>query len=313
MKFRTLVEKSICKTYNKFCMATLDLKLLENEVTTMSMKKYSDKPPVECVADSVAFLHEKGVIDPEIGIILGSGLNDFADRIEDPIVMSYNDIPYMESGLVSDHRGQLVYGEYKGKKIVILAGRFHYYESHDMGKAVYPTRVLIGLGIKRLILTNSAGCINLDFDAGHMMLISDHINLSGDNPLIGKNIDEFGPRFPDMTYAYDPELRAELKKRAAAEGIFLDEGVYCMMSGPSFETPAEIRMLRTVGADAVGMSTVPEAIVANHAGLELIGISFLSNMAAGVLDKPISGAEVSEAAEAAKDSFAKVVDLAIEI
>ena len=279
----------------------------------MSQVKYSDKPTIERVTESVAFLNEKGIIDPEIGIVLGSGLNEFADRIEEPIVLSYNDIPHMERGLVSDHRGQLVYGEYLGKKIVIMAGRFHYYENHNMDKTAYPTRVMIGLGIKRLILTNSAGCINQDFSAGQMMLISDHINLSGDNPLIGKNIDEFGPRFPDMTYAYSREKRAELKKRAAAEGIDLNEGVYCMMSGPSFETPAEIRMLRAIGADAVGMSTVPEAIVASHAGLELIGISFLSNMAAGVLDKPISGAEVTEAAEAARESFAKVVDLAIEI
>jgi purine-nucleoside phosphorylase len=279
----------------------------------MSMRKYSGKEPVIRVRESVEFLHEKGVIDPEIGIVLGTGLNDFADRIKDPIVLDYNEIPHMESGWVSDHRGELVYGEYLGKKIVVMAGRFHYYESHNMDKAAYPTRVMASLGIKRLILTNSAGCINTDFAMGSMMLISDHINLSGDNPLIGKNIDEFGPRFPDMTYTYDPDLRAELKKRAAAEGIKLNEGVYCMMSGPSFETPAEIRMLRTVGADAVGMSTVPEAIVASHAGVKTIGISFLSNMAAGLTGKPISGSEVSAAAVAAKATFTKVVDLAITL
>lgn len=275
--------------------------------------KYSGKDPVTRVRESVAFLHEKGVVDPEIGIVLGSGLNDFADRIKDPIVLEYNEIPHMESGWVSDHRGQLVYGEYLGKKVVVMAGRFHYYESRNMDKAAYPTRVMASLGIKRLILTNAAGCINERFEQGSMMLIHDHINLSGDNPLIGKNIDEFGPRFPDMTFAYDPDLRAELKKRAAAEGIYLNEGVYCMMSGPSFETPAEIRMLRTIGADAVGMSTVPEAIVASHAGLKTIGISFLSNMAAGVTGKPISGQEVTEAAAAARDTFAKVLDLAIEL
>ncbi len=279
----------------------------------MSMRKYSGKEPVVRVRESVEFLHEKGVVDPEIGIVLGSGLNDFADRIKDPIVLAYNDIPHMESGWVSDHRGELVYGDYLGKKIVVMAGRFHYYESHNMDKAAYPTRVMAWLGIKRLVLTNSAGCINPNFGQGHFMLLTDHINLSGDNPLIGKNIEEFGPRFPDMTFTYDPELRAELKKRAAAEGIELDEGVYCMMSGPSFETPAEIRMLRAVGADAVGMSTVPEAIVASHAGVKTIGISFLSNMAAGVTGKPLSGAEVSEAARASRATFAKVVDLAIGI
>lgn len=279
----------------------------------MSMIKYSGKEPVIRVRESLDFLHEKGVIDPEIGIVLGTGLNDFADRIKDPIVLDYNEIPNMESGWVSDHRGELVYGEYLGKKIVVMAGRFHYYESHNMDKAAYPTRVMASLGIKRLILTNSAGCINESFEAGSFMLINDHINLSGDNPLIGRNIDEFGPRFPDMTFTYDPELRAELKERAATEGIKLNEGVYCMMSGPSFETPAEIRMLRTVGADAVGMSTVPEAIVASHAGIKTIGISFLSNMAAGVTGKPITGEEVSKAAAESRATFAKVLDLAITL
>ncbi len=279
----------------------------------MSMIKYSGKEPVIRIRESLEFLHEKGVIDPEIGIVLGTGLNDFADRIKDPIVLDYNEIPNMESGWVSDHRGELVYGEYLGKKIVVMAGRFHYYESHNMDKAAYPTRVMASLGIKRLILTNSAGCINESFEAGSFMLINDHINLSGDNPLIGRNIDEFGPRFPDMTFTYDPELRAELKERAATEGIKLNEGVYCMMSGPSFETPAEIRMLRTVGADAVGMSTVPEAIVASHAGIKTIGISFLSNMAAGVTGKPITGEEVSKAAAESRATFAKVLDLAITL
>lgn len=279
----------------------------------MSMIKDQGKSAIECINESVAFLNENGVKDPEIGIILGSGLNDFADRIKDPIIFSYNDIPYMESGLVSDHRGQMVYGDYHGKKIIIMAGRFHYYENHDMNKSVYPTRVMIALGIKRLIITNSAGCINEDFEAGHVMIINDHINLSGDNPLIGRNIDEFGPRFPDMSYTYDRDLRAKLKEKAAEEGLHLNEGVYCMMSGPSFETPAEIRMLKIVGADAVGMSTVPEAIVAGHAGIELIGLSFLSNMAAGVLDKPLSGKEVTDAAQAAQAEFTKVLDIAIDI
>jgi purine-nucleoside phosphorylase len=194
-----------------------------------------------------------------------------------------------------------------------MAGRFHYYESRNMDKAAYPTRVMAALGIKRLILTNAAGCVNTDFSMGHLMLLSDHINLSGDNPLIGRNIDELGPRFPDMTYTYSKELREKLKKQAADEGIELYEGVYAMFSGPSFETPAEIRFARTIGADAVGMSTVPEAIVASHAGVEIIGISFLSNMAAGVLDQPISGDEVAEASLAIKDDFTKVVDLAIQL
>ena len=263
--------------------------------------------------ETVEFLNGKGVREPEIGIILGSGLNDFADRVEDPVVLSYDDIPNMQSGKVSDHRGQLVYGEYKGKRIVMLAGRFHYYESGDMQKASYPARVLVALGVKRFIITNAAGCINTEWKAGSLMLIKDHINLSGNNPLIGDNLQEFGPRFPDMTYTYDRELREKLKATAAAEGIDLCEGVYAMFTGPSFETPAEIIFARTIGADAAGMSTVPEAIIANHAGCEIIGISLLSNMAAGVLDQPLTSEEVTEAGINAKETFTKVVDMAIEI
>ncbi len=271
------------------------------------------RPLSERVREAAVFLYGKGVLKPEIGIILGSGLNDFADRIKNPLIISYNDVPHMEAGLVSDHRGQVVYGEYKGKRIIIMAGRFHYYENRDMDKTAFPARVMVSLGVKRFIITNAAGCVNTDWNAGELMLISDHINLSGNNPLIGKNLDEFGPRFPDMTYTYNKELREKLKKAAAAKGIDLREGVYAMFTGPSFETPAEIRFARAIGADAAGMSTVPEAIIANHAGREIIGISFLSNMAAGVLDKPLTGAEVTEAAMRIKDTFAEVVDMAIEI
>ena len=278
------------------------------------MKKGDVSRPLgERVREAAVYLYGKGVLKPEIGIILGSGLNDFADRIKNPLIISYNDVPNMEAGLVSDHRGQVVYGEYKGKKVIIMAGRFHYYENHDMDKTAFPARVMVSLGVKRFIITNAAGCVNTEWNAGELMLISDHINLSGNNPLIGKNHDKFGPRFPDMTYTYNGELREKLKKEASAKGIQLREGVYAMFTGPSFETPAEIRFARIIGADAVGMSTVPEAIIANHAGLEIIGISFLSNMAAGVLDKPLTGAEVTEAAMRIKDTFAEVVDMAIEI
>lgn len=265
------------------------------------------------IRETVEFLNGKGVKDPEIGMILGSGLNDFADRIDDPVILPYDDIPNMESGKVADHRGQLVYGVYKGKRIVILAGRFHFYESGDMQKAAYPARVLVGLGVKRFIITNAAGCINTGWNVGDLMLIKDHINLSGTNPLIGPNLGDFGPRFPDMTFTYNRDLREKLKAAAAAEGIMLREGVYTMFSGPSFETPAEIIFARTIGGDAAGMSTVPEAIIANHAGCEIIGISLMTNMAAGVLDKPLTAEEVNEAGTKARDIFAKVADLAIEI
>ena len=275
------------------------------------MRADMNKPLAERVRESAVFLYGKGVLKPEIGIILGSGLNDFADRIEKPLVIPYNDVPYMEAGLVSDHRGEIVYGKYRGKRVIIFAGRFHYYENHDMDKTAYPARVMVALGVKRFIITNAAGCVNTAWNAGDLMLISDHINLSGNNPLIGKNFDEVGPRFPDMTYTYNMDLREKLKAAAAAEGIELREGVYSMFTGPSFETPAEIRFARTIGADAAGMSTVPEAIIANHAGCEIIGISLLSNMAAGVLDQPLSAEEVNEAGITAKETFARVVDLAI--
>ena len=271
------------------------------------------RPLADRVREAAVYLYGKGVLKPEVGIILGSGLNDFADRIKDPLIISYNDVPNMEAGLVSDHRGQVVYGKYKGKRVIIMAGRFHYYENRDMDKTAFPARVMVSLGVKRFIITNAAGCVNTEWNAGELMLISDHINLSGNNPLMGRNLDEFGPRFPDMTYTYNRELRKKLRSAASEKGIELREGVYAMFTGPSFETPAEIRFARTIGADAVGMSTVPEAIIANHAGREVIGISFLSNMAAGVLDKPLTGAEVNEAALHIKDTFAEIVDLAIDI
>lgn len=267
----------------------------------------------ERVRESAGFLKSKGIESPDVAVILGSGLNDYADRIENPVVLSYDDIPNMQAGAVSDHRGKLIYGTYLGKKVLLMAGRFHYYESGDMDKAAFPARVLVALGTKRFIITNAAGCINKNWEMGNLMLIKDHINLSGSNPLIGPNLDEYGPRFPDMTYTYNPELRENLMKRADEEGIKLYEGVYAMFTGPSFETPAEINFGRTIGADAAGMSTVPEAIIANHAGCEIIGITFLSNMAAGVLDQPLSGAEVTEAATHIQDIFAKVADMAIEI
>jgi len=267
----------------------------------------------EKIKETVAFLNENGVKDPDTGIILGSGLNGYADRIKDPVIFSYDDIPNMQSGMVADHRSQMVFGEYLGKKVLIMAGRFHYYESRDMEKTSFPARVMVALGVKRFIITNAAGCVNRDLGKGKLMLIRDHINYSGSNPLIGPNLDEYGPRCPDRTNTYSRELRDALKRKAAAEGIELCEGVYMMFTGPSFETPAEVRFARTAGADAVGMSTVPEAIIANHAGCEIIGISFLSNMAAGVLDKKITGEEVTEAAAGIEDTFARVIDLAIGI
>lgn len=265
------------------------------------------------IREAADHLRSRGVDRPEIGMILGTGLNNYADRIEDPVIIPYSEIPGMDAGKVDGHRGQLIYGTHCGRKVVIMAGRYHYYESGDIQVTAFPARVLIELGIRRLIITNAAGCVNREWKAGQLMLIRDHINLSGQNPLIGSNLDEYGPRFPDMTYTYDAGLREEMKKRAAEAGIILTEGVYTMMTGPSFETPAEIRMVRIIGGDAVGMSSVPEAIIASHAGIEVIGISLLTNMAAGVLDQPLTAEEVTEAGRMAEEEFARVADIAIQI
>ena len=265
------------------------------------------------IRETVDFLEAKGVLKPEVGVILGSGLNDYADVIENPVIISYNDIPNMHAGNSEGHRGQLIYGTHMGKKVAILAGRLHYYETGSMESAVFPARVLAALGIRRMIITNAAGGISPELDPGSLMLISDHINLSGANPLIGRNLDEFGPRFPDMSYTYNKELRDALKERAAEEGIILKEGVYMMLSGPTFETPAEIRAYKIMGADAVGMSSVPEAIIANHAGLEVIGISCITNKAAGILDQPLTSEEVQEAAGKVHKEFIKVIDMAIAL
>ena len=257
------------------------------------------------IREAADYLHANGVGEADTGLILGTGLNDYSDCIEDPVIIPYSEIPHMDPGKVEGHRGQLIYGKRRGKNVVILAGRYHYYESADIRITSFPARVLAALGIKRMIITNAAGCVNSSWKAGQLMLIKDHINLSGQNPLIGPNLDEFGTRFPDMTYTYSAELREKIIKKAAAAGVVLTEGVYTMMSGPSFETPAE--------GDAVGMSSVPEAIIAAHAGLEVIGISLLTNMAAGILDQPLTGEEVTEAGRQAEAAFAKVVDIALEV
>lgn len=265
------------------------------------------------IKETSVFLRDAGVKDPEIGIVLGTGLNDYADMIEDSVIIPYNEIPNMYAGATDSHRGQLVYGTRHGKKVLVMAGRFHFYENNSMDAAVFPIRIMIELGIKRLILTNASGSINPEHEAGRLMLIRDHINLTGYNPLIGRNLDEYGTRFPDMTYVYDGELRKRLKEKAADAGIDLYEGVYIMTTGPSFETPAEIRAFALIGADAVGMSTVPEAIVGRHAGLDIIGISALANKAAGITGNALTNDEVTEMGRLMRDDFIKVVDMAVEL
>lgn len=243
---------------------------------------------------------------PELGIILGSGLGDFADNL-DGIRIKYQDIPGFETSTVAGHKGQLVFAETAGKKAVIMQGRYHFYEGYHISRIVYPVKVMKKLGVKTLVITNAAGSVNKDYNAGDLMIIKDHINLMGVNPLIGENDASLGDRFPDMSDIYKHSL-AELAKAKGKElNLTLRHGVYAAMSGPSYETPAEINMLRIMGADAVGMSTVPEALVANYCGMDVLGISCITNSAAGVHPSRLSHAEVVETAAKVKESFKKLL------
>ena len=250
---------------------------------------------------------------PEVGMILGSGLGDYADTLENPVRISYSEIPNFPVPTVAGHTGALVFGEKCGQYVVVLQGRIHYYEGLSMQEITLPVRVLAALGVKTLVLTNACGGVNLNFHGGDLMLISDHINYSGRNPLIGPNLDAFGPRFPDMSDLYTASLRSAIKEKAAAAGIPLQEGVYAMYSGPNYETPAEIRMFRTLGADAVGMSTVPEALVAGHCGMQVVGVSCVTNMAAGVLPVKLDHADVMESADRVHDTFQALIDLILTV
>ncbi|OQB20337.1 MAG: Purine nucleoside phosphorylase 1 [Firmicutes bacterium ADurb.Bin182] len=268
---------------------------------------------LERIERAYSFIRSKTDSRPGTGLILGSGLGDFCDSFDKSVVIPFGEIPDFPAATVEGHRGAFVIGNCGGKSVAALRGRLHYYEGYSQSEITMPVRVMKKLGVETLIITNAAGGINLSFSEGALMLISDHINYSGSNPLIGKNLDEFGPRFPDMSDVYSKEARVKIKEMAEDSGINLYEGVYAMYSGPSFETPAEIRFLRLIGADAVGMSTVPEAIVARHCGMEVIGISLITNMAAGILEKKLSHLEVIETANRVKASFARVLDLAVSL
>ena len=243
-----------------------------------------------------------------IGIVLGSGLGDFANALGDATVLPYDQLPHWPASRVIGHEGKLVVGTVSGRRIAALAGRCHVYEGHDLGTVTFAVRALGLLGVKTLILTNAAGGVNTGFSQGALMAIDDHINLMGGNPLVGANDDRFGVRFPDMTEVYSSRLRAVADRAAKAIGLPLAHGVYAGLLGPSYETPAEIRYLRTIGADAVGMSTVPEAIVARHMGLEVLGISCITNMAAGVLPQPLNHAEVMETARRIRGQFIALLE-----
>lgn len=243
----------------------------------------------------------------DIGVILGSGLGDYAEALEDAVKLPYSEIPGFPRSTVAGHAGMWCCGTLYGKRVVMMQGRFHYYEGYGMKDVTLPVRVMQKIGVKTLIVTNAAGGVNLGYHPGELMVIGDMFSMTAQNPLIGPNLDAFGPRFPDMSCAFDKELRALAHECANEQGFALREGVYAQMTGPTYETPAEIRMLRTLGADAVGMSTVPEVIAANHCGMKILGISLVTNMAAGVLDQPLSGQEVIDAANAASARFEKLM------
>ncbi len=257
----------------------------------------------DAVAEAAKTVQDRIGDIPDVAVVLGSGLGAFAGSLSDATVVPYSTIPHWPAAKIVGHAGELVAGAVAGRRVIALSGRAHVYEGHAMAVATFATRVLGLLGVKVLILTNAAGGINTSFAQGALMLISDHINLMGSNPLVGPNDERFGPRFPDMTIAYSPRLRQAARAAAAATRIRVEEGVYVAVTGPSYETPAEIRAFRVMGADAVGMSTVPETIVARHMGIEVAGISCITNMAAGVLPEPLVHEEVIATTARVRDQF----------
>jgi purine-nucleoside phosphorylase len=262
--------------------------------------------------EAAEFLRGHGFGGAELAVVLGSGLGAFAETLTDRFELPYREIPHWPASAVVGHAGALVGGTTRGRHVLALSGRVHAYEGHPLTTVTFPMRVLGRLGVPTVILTNAAGGINTRFSQGALMVIEDHINLMGDNPLVGPNDERFGPRFPDMSEVYSPRLRAVAAAAAAAAGVPIERGVYIAVHGPSYETPAEIRAFRTWGADAVGMSTVPEAIVARHMGLEVLGLSCITNLAAGVLPQPLVHAEVVETALRVRGQFIALLENIIE-
>jgi len=252
-------------------------------------------------------MNKKVKFKPEVALILGSGLGDYVKQVQVEATVAYSDIEGFPVSTVPGHKGRFVFGYVKKVPVVIMQGRVHYYEGYDMADVVLPVRLMKMMGAKVLFLTNAAGGVNSDFSAGELMLIKDHISSFVPSPLIGPNIDELGTRFPDMSDIYNKELRVLIKKAAKKLGIPLQKGVYLQLTGPAYESPAEIRMCRLLGADAVGMSTACEAVAANHMGMKICGISFISNLACGMTDEPLSHKEVQEAADRVAPLFEKLV------
>lgn len=256
------------------------------------------------IEESINYIKSKiSGFKPELGLILGSGLGVIADEIEDQIIIPYNEIPGFLKSTVEGHKGQLVIGKLESKNVIAMQGRFHFYEGYSIQEITLPIRVMKKLGVNNMIITNAAGAVNKEFNPGDLMLINDHINFGFDNPLIGLNLDDFGPRFPDTSESYNLNLQEIARKSALDLNINLKEGVYQFSSGPTYETPAETRVARNMGADVVGMSTVPEVLVAVHSNMKVLGISCVTNMAAGILDQPLDHQEVIETSALAREKF----------
>lgn len=263
------------------------------------------------IREAAEAIRNRSQIRPEIGVILGSGLGSIADQVKNAVVIPYRDIPHFHGTSVEGHAGQMVVGEFHGTRTVFLQGRFHLYEGYPMQDVVFPARTICGLGIQSLVLTNAAGAVNTKYRPGDLMVITDHINLMGDNPLKGPNLTELGPRFPDLSEAYS-KLGVEVVTKSAQElGYEVHHGVYAGVLGPTYETPAEIRMLRTLGADAVGMSTVPETITANHLGVQVVGLSCITNLAAGLSAQKLTHQEVIENSRIGAEKMGKILERCI--
>lgn len=269
----------------------------------MTSSTASQQDDFSRAGEAAEFIRNKTKFQPNIALVLGSGLGGFAEELTEATVIPYAQIPHFPATSAEGHAGNLVIGKIGEVSVAAMQGRVHYYEGHSLQRVAFPIRVFFRMGIKAALLTNAAGGISSQLKQGCLVVIKDHIDLQGGNPLIGPNDERFGPRFPDMTQAYSPEFRRMAMEEGRRHGIDIFEGVYAAMAGPSYETPAEIRFLRTIGADTVGMSTVPEVIVARHCGMKVLAISCVTNLAAGISDKPINHAEVLETGERVRGQF----------
>lgn len=266
----------------------------------------------DMIEKSIEIIRCRTNLVPEIGVILGSGLGDFAEQVEHPVAISYADIPGFPVSAVEGHTGRIIFGTCKGKNVAVMQGRVHYYEGLSQRAITLPVRILKRLGMTKMLITNAAGSTSMDLTPGTLMMIRGHINFSGGNPLIGENVEDDGPRFPDLSHVYDEEFRVLLRKVAKREGIELAEGVYMMHSGPSYASPAEVFMGNIIGASAIGMSTVPEVIVCAHCRIPVLGITCITNYGPGVSTQPVNHQEVIETASKGKDTFIQVLNLALE-